>query len=106
MKSNSIKRFKLNKAALKDFDKLMSMNLAEVEELIVTEIDQGFKILNIISLCLNIRTLVIEGNQRLDTSAVLNHVCKPDLLECIILRNVKLPNEKSMSKFKNIKIIS
>ena len=106
MKSNSIKRFKLNKAALKDFDKLMSMNLAEVEELIVTEIDQGFKILNIISLCLNIRTLVIEGNQRLDTSAVLNHVCKPDLLECIILRNVKLPNERAMSKFKNIKIIS
>ena len=106
MKSNSIKRFKLNKAALKDFDKLMSMNLAEVEELIVTEVDQGFKILNIISLCLNIRTIVIEGNQRLDTSAILNHVCKPDLLECIILRNVKLPNEKAMSKFKNIKIIS
>ena len=56
-KNNTIKRFELNKSVLKDFDRLMSMNLGEVEELIVTEIDKDNKILNIISLCLNIKTL-------------------------------------------------
>ena len=55
-KNNTIKRFELNKSVLKDFDRLMSMNLGEVEELIVTEIDKDNKILNIISLCLNIKT--------------------------------------------------
>ena len=50
-KNNTIKRFELNKSVLKDFDRLMSMNLGEVEELIVTEIDKDNKILNIISLC-------------------------------------------------------
>ena len=88
-KNNTIKRFELNKSVLKDFDRLMSMNLGEVEELIVTEIDKDNKILNIISLCLNIKTLVIDGNQRIDTSAVLHNICKPNLLESIVLRNVK-----------------
>ena len=41
-KYNTIKRFELNKAALKDFDTLMSMNLGEVEELIVTELDKDY----------------------------------------------------------------
>lgn len=105
-KNNTIKRFELNKSVLKDFDRLMSMNLGEVEELIVTEIDKDNKILNIISLCLNIKTLVIDGNQRIDTSAVLHNICKPNLLESIVLRNVKLPSSKSIKKFKNLKIIS
>ena len=98
---NSIKRFELNKKVLKDFDSLMSMNLAEVEELIVTELDKELKILNIISLCLNVKTLVIDGNQRLDATSILLNVCKPDLLESIVIRNVKLPSEKAMKKFKN-----
>lgn len=105
-KNNTIKRFELNKSVLKDFDRLMSMNLGEVEELIVTEIDKDNKILNIISLCLNIKTLVIDGNQRIDTNAVLHNICKPNLLESIVLRNVKLPSSKSIKKFKNLKIIS
>ena len=105
-KNNTIKRFELNKSVLKDFDRLMSMNLGEVEELIVTEIDKYNKILNIISLCLNIKTLVIDGNQRIDTTAVLHNICKPNLLESIVLRNVKLPSTKSIKKLKNLKIIS
>ena len=105
-KNNTIKRFELNKSVLKDFDRLMSMNLGEVEELIVTEIDKDNKILNIISLCLNIKTLVIDGNQRIDTTAVLHNICKPNLLESIVLRNVKLPSTKSIKKLKNLKIIS
>ena len=104
--NNSIKRFELNKAALKDFDKLMSMNLAEVEELIVTELDKDFKILNIISLCLNVKSLVIDGNQRMDTNAILMNICKPNLLESIVMRNVKLPTEKYLKKFINLRIIS
>ena len=105
-KEKSIKRFELNRKVLKDFDSLMSMNLAEVEELIVTELDKELKILNIISLCLNVKTLVIDGNQRLDATSILLNICKPDLLESIVIRNVKLPSEKSMRKFKNLKIIS
>lgn len=105
-KTNTIKRFELNKKVLKDFDSLMSMNLGEVEELIVTEVDKELKILNIISLCLNVKTLVIDGNQRLDATSILNNICKPDLLEGIVIRNVKLPSEKSIKKFKSLKIIS
>ena len=105
-KYNTIKRFELNKEALKDFDTLMSMNLGEVEELIVTELDKDLKILNIISLCLNIKTLVIEGNPRMDANAILTNICKPNKVTSIVIRNVKLPNEKVMKKFTNLRIIS
>ena len=105
-KYNTIKRFELNKAALKDFDTLMSMNLGEVEELIVTELDKDMKILNIISLCLNVKTLVIEGNPRMDVNAILTNICKPNKVTSIVIRNVKLPNEKVMKKFTNLRIIS
>ena len=105
-KSNTIKRFELNKKALKDFDSLMSMNLGEVEELIVTDIDKELKILNIISLCLNVKTLVIDGNPRIDATSILNNICKPEKVSSIVIRNVKLPSEKVMKKFTSLKIIS
>lgn len=105
-KNNTIKRFELNKAVLKDFDSLMSMNLGEVEELFVTELDKDLKILNIISLCLNVKTLVIDGNPRMDATSILNNICKPEMLESLVIRNVKLPSEKVMKKFVALKIIS
>ena len=55
----SLKKFEINNNILKDFDKLMSMQLNEVEELRVTEIDNNSKLLNIISLCINIKTFYI-----------------------------------------------
>ena len=60
MKEENLKKFELNKSILKDFDVLMSLRLDFVEELIVTELDSESKLLNIIGLCLNVKTLVIR----------------------------------------------
>lgn len=106
MEKNTIKKFELNKNVLKDFDSLMSKNLGEIEELTITEVDSNSKILNIISLCLNVKTITIDANPRVDTTAVLNNICKPDMVESIILRNVKIPSERIMKKFINLRLIS
>lgn len=106
MEKNTIKKFELNKNVLKDFDSLMSKNLGEIEELTITEVDSNSKILNIISLCLNVKTITIDANPRVDTTAVLNNICKPDMVETIILRNVKIPSERVMKKFINLRLIS
>ena len=100
------KKFEINKNSLREFDKIMETNLGEIETLVVTEIDKDFKVLNLVSLCLNIKTLIIDSNQTTDTSKVLMRVCKPELLKSLILRNVKLPSEKAISRFENLKMIS
>ena len=106
MEKKSLKKFKLNKAALKDFDGLLSQHLDEVEDLTVTELDTKNKILNIISLCLNVKILTIDANTRTDTSAILNSLCKPEKLTMLILKNVKLPDSQAMERYKNLKFIS
>ena len=106
MEKKSLKKFKLNKAALKDFDGLLSQHLDEVEDLTVTELDTKNKILNVISLCLNVKILTIDANTRTDTSAILNSLCKPEKLTMLILKNVKLPDSQAMERYKNLKFIS
>ena len=71
MGTTNLKKFKLNNSVLKDFDALMSMHLDKVEELTVSEIDADSKLLNIIGLCINIKTLIIEGDQRINTNNVI-----------------------------------
>ena len=106
MEKKSLKKFKLNKAALKDFDGLLSQHLDEVEDLTVTELDTKNKILNVISLCLNVKILTIDASTRTDTSAILNSLCKPEKLTMLILKNVKLPDSQAMERYKNLKFIS
>ena len=106
MEKKSLKKFKLNKAVLKDFDGLLSQHLDEVEDLTVTELDTKNKILNVISLCLNVKILTIDANTRTDTSAILNSLCKPEKLTMLILKNVKLPDSQAMERYKNLKFIS
>lgn len=100
------KKFELNIKTLDNFDKIMSTKLDEIEELKVTGLDKGSKLLNIISLCANVKTLIIEGDQRLNTDKILLNIFKPEKLENIILNNVKLPKSESVKKFENLKMIS
>ena len=100
------KKFKLDNNVFKDFDSLMAKHLDTVEELTVSFIENNSKIFNIISLFTNIKTLIIEGDARLNVSSVLISICKPYLLENLILEGVKLPNKTSMKKLINLKMIS
>ena len=106
MEQKSLKKFELNNDVLKDFDTLMEMHLDEVQELKVTEIDEKSKLLNIISLCINIKTLIIEGDQRMNTNSIMANICKPELLEDLILTNVKLPSGHTLKRFTRLKVIS
>ncbi|MCI8277735.1 MAG: hypothetical protein HFJ46_07530 [Clostridia bacterium] len=106
MGTTNLKKFKLNNSVLKDFDALMSMHLDKVEELTVSEIDADSKLLNIIGLCINIKTLIIEGDQRINTNNVILNICKPEILEALILNNVKLPTGKALSRLTGIKLLS
>ena len=63
---------------LDNFEKIMSTKLDEIEELKITGLDQGSKLLNIISLCANVKTLVLEGDSRLNSDQVLNNIFKPE----------------------------
>lgn len=100
------KKFKLDNNVFKDFDTLMAKHLDTVEELTVSFIENNSKIFNIISLFTNIKTLIIEGDARLNVSSVLISICKPYVLENLILEGVKLPNKISMKKLINLKMIS
>ncbi len=106
MELKNLKKFKLNNSILKDFDSLMSMHLDQVEELTVSEIDSNSKLLNIIGLCINVKTLIIEGDQRINTNNVIVNLCKPEILESLILNNVKLPTGKVISRLTGIKLLS
>lgn len=105
MKEENLKIFKLNKSILKDFDTLMTMRLDFVEELVVNEIDSNSKLLNIIGLCINIKTLIIEGDQRINTDSIISNICKPEQLEILVLNNVRLPNHNCVKKLTNLKMI-
>lgn len=104
--NEDIKKFELNTSVLKNFENIMSIKLDEIEELKVTGLDQGSKILNIISLCANIKTLILEGDQRLNTDKILANVFKPENVENLVLNNVKIPGSKFLSRYTNLKMIS
>lgn len=106
MEKENLKYFELNNSVLKDFDKLMSMHLNDVEELKVSEIDPNSKLLNIISLCINIKTIIIEGDQRVNTNMIISNICKPELLENLVLINVKVPSGHTLKKLSGLKTIT
>ena len=62
MKFEDLKSFELNNEVLKDFDRLMGMHLDLVEELVFNEPNPVSKLFNIVSLCINVKKLVIKGN--------------------------------------------
>ena len=67
MKEKRTKKFELNTKMLENFDCIMSTKLDEIEELKITGLDKGSKLLNIISLCANVKTLIMEGDQSLNS---------------------------------------
>ncbi len=101
-----LKKFELNNRILEDFDKLMNFHLDKVEELVIKEIFDNPKLYNIISLCTNLKTLVVEGDLRIDVNKIVFNICKPEKLETIILNSVKLPTNKTVQKFTSLKTIS
>jgi hypothetical protein len=103
---NELKSFKLNNSALEDFDKLMSYHLDQVEELVIDEISLNSKLYNIISLCINVKTLKISGDMRVDVNKIMFNICKPDKVETLILNNVKLPTTKAFEKYTSLSILS
>ena len=105
-KEETIKKFELNKKVLDNFDKIISMKLDEIEELKITSLDRGSKLLNIISLCASVKTLIIEGDQRINSDKILSNIFHPELLESLILNNVKLPTNKTLKRFENLNMIS
>lgn len=106
MSEKEIKKFELNVSLLNNFDKIMSIKLDEIEELKITSLDKGSKLINIISLCANVKTLIIDGDQRLNCDKILSNVFKPEKVENIILNNIKLPKKEIIKKFTNLKMIS
>lgn len=106
MVRETLRKFELNNAVLEDFDSLMEKHLDQIEELIITEIDPKSKLLNIVGLCINIETLIIEGDQRTNVNAIIANICKPELLKNLILDNVKIPSNFSFKKLTNLKMIS
>jgi transglutaminase/protease-like cytokinesis protein 3 len=103
---DTLRKFKLDNKAFDDFDALMEKHLDNVEELTVSGIANNSKILNIISLCINIKTLIIEGDQRTNVNGIIFNICKPQLLENLILNGVKLPTDVAMAKLTKLKMIS
>lgn len=101
-----LKKFELNNKVLEDFDTLMTYHLDQVEELIIKEIAINPKLYNIISLCINVKTLIIEGDMRVDTNKIVYNLCKPELLENIVLDSVKLPTNRIIGRFTNLHTIS
>ena len=108
MKNNNektIKEFELNTKILKNFEEIMSMKLDEVENLKITELDNGSKLINIVSLCANLKTLIISGNLRLNTDHIIKNIFRADKLEKLVLNDVRLPQEGSLKKCTNLKEI-
>jgi len=103
---NNIKKFELNMKVIDNFEEAMSTSLDEIEELKVTSLDAKSKLLNILSLCSNLKTLIIEADQRLNCDKVMQNVFKPELLENLYLTNVKLPSSKVLKRYSNLKTIS
>lgn len=101
-----LKRFELNNKVLDDFDTLMSYHLDQVEELIINENIINPKLYNIISLCINVKTLIVEGDLRVDINKIVHNLCKPELLENLVLDSVKLPTNKIIQRFISLNTIS
>lgn len=103
--NDEIKEFELNTKILKNFEKIMSMELDKVETLKITELDNGSKLLNIMSLCANLKTLIISKNLRLNTDQIIRNIFKADKLEKLVFNDVRLPQNGSLKRCTNLKEI-
>lgn len=106
MEEKQTKKFELNTKILENFDQVMATKLDEIEELKITGLDKTSKLLNIISLCANIKTLIIEGDQRINSDKILTNLFHPEKLENLVLNDVKIPSTNSLKKLTNLKMIS
>lgn len=102
----NLSKFEFNNETLNDFDSLMALHLDQIEELTITSISSNPKFYNIIGLCINLKTLKIVGNLKINTNNIISNIFKPDMIENIIFDGVRLPTIKSISKFSNIKTIT
>lgn len=98
--------FELNNEILNDFDSLMAVHLDQIRTLTITSISNNPKFYNIIGLCINLKTLKLKGDLKINTNSIISNICKPDLLEKIVFDGVRLPTLKSIQKFKNLKSIT
>ncbi|MBR3696681.1 MAG: hypothetical protein IKM97_00165 [Clostridia bacterium] len=101
-----LKKFELNNMVLEDFDSLMSKHLDQIEELTISEIEAKSKLLNIIGLCINIKTLIIDGDERTNVNNIISNICKPELLQNLILNGVKIPSKYSFKKLVSLRMVS
>lgn len=102
----TLKKFKIDKSVFENFDELMSKHLDTVEELTISNIETNSKYFNIISLFTNIKTLIIEGNSKINIDSIILNLCKPYELNNLILNGTKLPTKVAMKKLINLKMIS
>ncbi len=106
MKEKEAKKLELNTKILEDFEQIMATKLDEVEELKITQLDKTSRLLNIISLCANVKTLILEGDQRLNADQILANIFKPEKLENLIFNNVKVPKKDALKRYPNLKMLS
>ena len=106
MKSNQKNKLELNTKLLKNFDKIMSVKLDAIEELKITELDNGAKLLNVISLCPNLKTLVIDADGRMNCDKVFANLFKPAKIENLVLTGINLTKKDSLRKFVGLKMLS
>lgn len=101
-----IKELELNNKVLNDFDSIMNLHLDKIEELKITSISNNSKFYNIIGLCINLKTLKIEGDVKINTNNVISNVFNPTTIENIVFDGVRLPTLKIISKFNSLKSIT
>ena len=99
-------KFELNNEVLNDFDSLMQLHLDQIKDLTITSISSNPKFYNIIGLCINLNTLNIVGNLKINTNNIISNIFKPNLIENITFDGVRLPTIKAISKFTNLKSIT
>ena len=101
----SLEKFELNNDALNNFDSLMEVHLDRIEELTISSSSTNPKFYNIIELCVNVKTLNIVGNLKINTNNIISHIFKPENIENIVFDGVRLPTIKIISKFINLKSV-
>ena len=102
----SIRKFKLDNEVYNDFDKLMTMHLDEIDELTISYTENNVKFFNIISLFINVKSLIVCGSRAININRIILSICKPELLEQLTIDNTKLPTSVALKKLTNLKTVS
>ena len=101
-----LKKLRLDNKSLDKFDELMDFHLDKIEELEIEENNINSRLYNLISLCTNLKQLIIKGDLRVDVNKIIFNICRPENIETLVLDSVKLPTSKVISKFVNLSTIS